>query len=35
MIFSLLAGNVTKDFAATAAVLESAGIKFPSTTTDG
>ena len=30
-----LAGNVTKDFAATAAVLESAGIKFPSTSGSG
>ena len=29
------AGNVTKDFAATAAVLESAGIKFPSTSGSG
>ena len=31
----LSAGNVTKDFAATAAVLESAGIKFPSTSGSG
>merc|ERR1711936_1145487 len=30
-----IAGNVTKDFAATAAVLESAGIKFPSTSGSG
>ena len=33
--FSISAGNVTKDFAATAAVLESAGIKFPSTSGSG
>ena len=30
-----LAGSVTKDFAATAAVLESAGIKFPGASGSG